>query len=111
MRASEGDRVCRPTIIIAPDRIDAVAHLFRAQRAVFIVPAVRRAIGRSDIELHQMDVLPDDVGRRAHLKVVQLVIAGHQIGVPELDDVVAVGPEEEGFGQARAVQGVRHITP
>ena len=49
----------------------------RSKRAVFVVPAIARTIRRGHVELHQVNVLPNDVGRRPHLEVVELAVGGH----------------------------------
>ncbi|MBW2459839.1 MAG: hypothetical protein JRI68_35435 [Deltaproteobacteria bacterium] len=56
-----------------------------------------------------MDVLADDVGRRLHLEVVELVDVGHPVGVVEVDTVAAVGPHDEGLGGPGAVQSGGHV--
>jgi hypothetical protein len=40
-------------------------------------------------------MLAEDVGRRAHLEVVNEVIIRHEVRVPVLDDVAGVAAEEE----------------
>ena len=56
-------------------------------------------------------MLPDDVGRRADLKVVQLVVIGHQVGVPQLGRVVGGRPDEEGLGGPIVLDRGRHVFP
>jgi hypothetical protein len=58
-----------------------------------------------------VDVLAHDVGRRAHLEVVELVVARDEVGVVEGDAVARVGAEEEGLGRARAVARGGHVAP
>src|SRR5258708_4863219 len=48
LRAAERNRFITLTMIARTDCRDAVAHLFRGQRAVLIVPAVGGAIRRCD---------------------------------------------------------------
>ena len=67
----------------AVDGMDTLAHRRWAEGAVFVVPAVGRAVSGGQVPLGQMDVLADDVGRRAHLVVVDLVVRGHQVAVVE----------------------------
>ncbi len=95
----------------AIDALDALAHLLGTERAVLVVEAVRCAVGGEDVELHEMNVLPEDVGRRADLEVVELEVRRHQVGVPVLDDVVVGGAEEERLGRLLAGDEVFHITP
>ena len=45
------------------DGRDALADLLRAERAIFVIEAVTGAVGRGDIELHEMDVLAQNIGR------------------------------------------------
>ena len=85
--------------------------LVGAVAAVLIVEAVGGAVGRGDVELHQVDMLADDVGRRADLEIVELVIAGQEVGKPVLDDVAAVGAEEQRLGRAPARKHVAHVSP
>ena len=56
-------------------------------------------------------MLADDVGRRAHLKVILLVNARHQIGVVERDAIVGVGAEEERLRRLRAGLGWINVRP
>jgi len=87
------------------ESVDPLLHLVRAECAVLVVPAVARAIGRGDVEFHQMNVLPDDVGRRLDLEVVELVDARHQVGVVVVDAVAGIGAHDErlrGPGAAQA---------
>ena len=109
LRAAERNRLKTLTMIACSDCHDAVAHLFRGQRAVLIVPAVGGAIRRCDVKLHQVDMLPDDVRRRAHLKIIEFVVVWHQVREPKLNHVTAVRSEEERLRGARTVQSVGHI--
>src|SRR5581483_12138241 len=58
-----------------------------------------------------MYVLSEDIGRRAHLVIVHLVVTGHQVRVPEFDVFSAVGAEEERLRRAAAVEGRRYVVP
>ena len=91
--------------------IDPLPHLVGAHGAVLIVEAVGGAVGGGDIELHQVDVLADDVGRRLHLEIVLLVFTGSQVGVVEIDAVVAVGPDEERLRGLGAVDRGLGVSP
>src|SRR5215208_10113 len=50
-------------------------------------------------------MLAEDVGRRAHLEVVDEVIVGNQVGVPVLDNVAGVATEEEWLRRAAGAAG------
>ena len=43
-------------------------------------------------------MLAEDVSRRAHLEVVDVVVVGNQIRVPVLDNVAGIAAEEQRFG-------------
>ena len=93
------------------DRGDPLPDLVRAHRPVLVVPPVGRAVRRRHVELHQVDVLPDDVGGRGDLEVVHLVLARHQVRVPVLRAVERVQADDERLGRTRAGQGGRHVAP
>ena len=93
------------------DGRDALADLLRAERAIFVIEAVTGAVGRGDIELHEMDVLAQNIGRCAHLEIVHLVVIRHQVGVPVFDRVVGIRSEEEGLRRPDARHGRRHVIP
>ena len=67
-------------------RKDALAHLVRREGAILIVPAIARAVAGGDVELHQMDVLANGVGRRVDLKIVRVQRRRHEIGL-EVDAI------------------------
>ncbi len=90
---------------------NALAGFVGADGTIFVVPAVGRAIGRGHIEFDQVNVLADDVGWRFHLVIVQLVDAGDQVGVPELDTVTAVEAHDQGFGRFFAIEHGCHVFP
>src|ERR1044071_4893046 len=56
-------------------------------------------------------MLADDIGRRSHLKVIQLVNTGYEIGVVIGDAVVCVRAEEQRFRWFRACLSRSHICP
>ena len=53
--------------------MDALENFVGSEGSILIVESITRAIRGGDVELHQMDVLTDDIGRRTHLEVVDLV--------------------------------------
>src|SRR5688572_17294593 len=73
------------------DGMNALEDFAGSERAVFIVETVTRAVGRSHVKLHEVDVLAHEVGRRAHLEVVELVDVRCQVCVLERNTVVRVG--------------------
>ncbi len=93
------------------DEAEQILNFLGGQRAVFVVEAVGRAIGRKDVELHEVDVLTQHVGWRTDLKVVELVVVRHQIGEPVLDDLATVGAEEQRFGRALIVKRIGDVAP
>src|SRR5688572_5084396 len=61
-------------------------------------------------------MLADDVGWRAHLKIVDEVVIRDEVGVPVLDDVAGISTEEQRFGRAaratgRELQRRLHVVP
>ena len=92
------------------DGVDAIADFVGAESPVFVIEAVGAAVGRCDVELDQVDMLADHVGRRANLEIVELVNAGDEVGLPVLDDVTAVGSEEERLGR-RLPSSVSRTSP
>jgi hypothetical protein len=88
---------------------DALAHFIGGERAILVVPPVARAVRRGHVELHEMDVLPERVGGRIDLEVVEIQGARHEVGGVELDAVTRVGAEEERFGRAAAGQRRRDV--
>ncbi len=56
-------------------------------------------------------MLAEDVGRRAHLEVVELVDVRHQVGERVLDALAGVGAEEERLRRALAGQRVLDVAP
>src|ERR1051325_11281749 len=56
-------------------------------------------------------MLADDIGWRSHLKVIQLVNTGYEIGVVIGDAVVCVRAEEQGFRWFCACLSRSHICP
>ena len=100
----------------AVERVNDLLHFVGTEGAVFVVEAVTRAVGRGDVKLHEVNVLAEDVGRRAHLEVVDEVIIGHEVRVPVFDDVAGVAAEEERLGRAsgtagRESHGGLHVVP
>ena len=73
---------------------DNFLHLTRRERAIFIVEPVTGSVRRSNVKLHQVYVLAQDVCGRAYLKIVDVVIVGNQVRVPELDNVSGISAEE-----------------
>src|SRR5687768_14995461 len=83
------------TSILFANSSNAFQYFVGTKASVFVIEAIARTVRRSNVKLHQVNVLADDVGWRADLKIVQLVITGHQIRVIEGDAVVGVSAEEE----------------
>ena len=79
----------------AVDGVDAFAHGTGGQGAVFVVPAVGGTVGRGQVPLGQVDVLTDDVGRRAQLVVIHLERFRHEIGVVVHRAVEGVHPHHQ----------------
>src|SRR6266700_6086165 len=77
------------------DSVDAVTHLIRTERSIFIVEAIGCTIGGKNVKLHQVNVLANDVRGRANLEIIQLVVAGGQIRVPVFNAVTAIGAEKQ----------------
>src|SRR6185369_2987724 len=105
-----------PTSAGRVDRMNHLAYFVGAERAVFIIETIARAVRRSHIKLHEMDVLAQDVSGRANLKVVDEVIIRDEVRVPVLDDVARVAAEEERLRRATAAAGCvskcrRHVLP
>src|SRR5258706_3190542 len=84
------------------DGFDRVLNFLRAKCSVLIVETITRSVRRSDVKLHEVDVLTENVSSFAHLEIINHVIVGHQIRVPVFDDVSRVTAEEEWFGLVRA---------
>ncbi len=93
------------------DRVDALLHHARRQRAVLVVPAVGRTVVGGQVPLRQVDVLTDDVGRRAHLEVVQLELLRHQVGVQDLAAVEGVEAHHQRLRRTLLGDGRRHVVP
>ena len=83
------------------DGVDAAAHHAGREGAVFVVPAVGRAVGARQVPLRQMDVLADDVGRRLDLVVVHLELFRDEIGVQVARAVERVHAQHQRLGRAR----------
>src|SRR5688572_23367082 len=56
-------------------------------------------------------MLADDVRWRPDLKVVQLVVTGHQVSVMERDAIICICAEEERLGWLRSRLCRYHIRP
>ena len=54
--------------------MDSLPHLFRREGTVLVVISVGTSIGGCDIELHEVNVLTDDVGRREDLEIIEVEI-------------------------------------
>ena len=91
------------------DGMNALAHFLRRERTVLVVPAVAGAVGRGDVELHQVDVLADGVGRRVDLEVVHGQRVGHEVAGLVGDAVPGVGPEEQRLRRLDARAGVDDV--
>src|ERR1041385_5657818 len=91
------------------NRSDLVLHVLRAKRSIFVVETIACAVRRSHVKLNKVDVLADDVCRRAHLKIVDRVVVRYQIGVPILDDVATVAAEEKRLRWTRASRCIYRI--
>ena len=96
---------------VGHDRVDPLADLVGAEGAVLVVEAVARPVGGGHVELHEVDVLADDVGRRTDLEVVELVVGGDEVGMPELDRVAGIRTEEERLRGADAGDGLADVAP
>ena len=66
-------------------RANPLPHFVRREGSVLIVPAIPRTVGGGHVELHEMDVLADRIGRRGDLKIVARQIARRLVGVTEFD--------------------------
>ena len=93
------------------NRMNARLDRGRAERAVFVVPAVGRAVGGGQVPLRQVDVLADDVGGRAHLVVVDLVVLGHQVAVVVDGAVERVQAHHHRLGRLGLGDRVAHVLP
>ena len=89
--------------------VDSLPHFIRREGTVLVVPAVGPTIGRCDIELHQVNVLTDDVGRREDLEVIEIEVVRHQVGRFEHDALAGVGSEKEWFRGPGSVESRHHI--
>ena len=76
------------------DATDNFLNFTRRERAVFVVETVTGAVRRRNVKLYEVNVLAQDVCGRAYLKIVDVVIVGNEVRVPELDDVSRVSTEE-----------------
>src|SRR6185503_5201540 len=61
-------------------------------------------------------MLTDDVGRRAHLKIVDEVIIRDEVRMPVLDNVAGISAEEQRLGRAAGTAGSElqrrlHVVP
>jgi len=90
-------------------RADAARHLVRGEGAVLVIEAVAGAVRRRDVELHQVDVLADRVGRRLHLEVVEFKLLGQLVGMAELYALTGGRPEEERLLARRGERGDRRV--
>src|SRR5690242_2016797 len=79
------------------DRLDAFLDFLIAERAFFIVPAIAGAIRRKHVKLHQVNVLADDIGWRAYLEVILLILVRNQVRHLEGDTVARVGANKQGL--------------
>ena len=88
---------------------DALTHLFGREGAVLIIPAIARTIRRCHVELHQVNMLADGVGRCVDLEVVQRQRIRQEIAVLEVDAVARIGAKKQGLGQPVARAGVDDV--
>ena len=56
-------------------------------------------------------MLTNDIGRRPHLIIIQLVILGYQVGMQVLGTVVGIQPNHEGFRWTDLVDSRHHVIP
>ena len=75
--------------------MDLVLHVTGAEGSVFVVETIARAVRRSHVKLNEVDVLADDVCWCANLKIIDVVLIRHEIGMPILDDVAGFAAEKE----------------
>ena len=101
---------CKQPFVLV-DGEDALPHFVRAEGTVFIVITVRSAVGGKHIEFHQVNMLPDDVGRRPHLEIIHLVVIGYKVGMPIFDRFAAVGAEEERLGWPDSLDRWTNVVP
>src|SRR6185369_1446722 len=83
----------------------------RTEGPVFVVEAVAGTIGRGHVKLHEVDVLSNDVGRCAYLKIILFVNSGNKISVIVSDAIVGVRAEEEWFRRLGSSDCWCHIRP
>src|SRR5689334_2887571 len=69
-RACKVDRRGRLAVVLIANCVNAVHYFIGAQAPILVVIAIGRAVRGKHIELHQMDVLPENVSGRADLEVI-----------------------------------------
>src|SRR5262245_65909768 len=94
------------------DGSNALERLVRTDGAILVVPAIAGTIRGGHIELNEVDVLTDDVGRGSHLEIVELIDIGDQVGVVVRDAASTVHAKEEGlrWSPSHGGDGHRHLT-
>ena len=90
---------------------DAFLHDAGRQCAVFVVPAVGRAVIGGQVPLGQVDVLADDVGRGTYLEVIEFVLVRYQIRVQQLAAVKGVEAHDKRLRGTLLVDRRFDVTP